>query len=57
MCHGQLFIEGVHSEAYSLLIDTYLKDPVEKDEMLRAIETVPCVRAKAAWAFKVNQRQ
>jgi ribonucleotide reductase beta subunit family protein with ferritin-like domain len=46
----QMAIEQVHSEMYSLLIDTYLTDPKEKDEMFRAIQTVPCIGEKAAWA-------
>jgi ribonucleoside-diphosphate reductase beta chain len=48
----QVMMENIHSETYSLLIDTYIKDPVEKDKMLRAIETVPCVQKKAEWALK-----
>ena len=48
----QVMMENIHSETYSLLIDTYIKDPVEKDRMLRAIETVPCVQKKADWALK-----
>ena len=47
----QMAIEQVHSEMYSLLIDTYLaNDPKGKDDMFRAIHTVPCIGAKAAWA-------
>jgi ribonucleotide reductase beta subunit family protein with ferritin-like domain len=46
----QMAIEAIHSEMYSLLIDTYLTDPNEKDEMFRAIQTVPCIGQKAAWA-------
>mgnify|MGYP003084369120 FL=1 len=37
---------------YSLLIDTYVKDPAEKDYLLRAIETIPCVTKKAKWALR-----
>ncbi len=48
----QIFIEQVHSEMYSLLLDTYIKDPVEKDTLFRAIETVPAVKKKADWALK-----
>jgi ribonucleoside-diphosphate reductase beta chain len=45
-------IENIHSETYSLLIDTYIKDPVEKDKLFHAIDTVPCVGKKAEWALK-----
>lgn len=48
----QIMIENIHSEMYSLLIDTYVKDPVEKDHLLRAIETIPCVGKKAEWALR-----
>ncbi|EKB61170.1 ribonucleoside-diphosphate reductase small subunit [Bergeyella zoohelcum] len=48
----QIMIENIHSEMYSLLIDTYVKDPTEKDYLLRAIETIPCVTKKAEWALR-----
>lgn len=48
----QIMIENIHSETYSLLIDTYIKDPVERDRLLNAIETVPCVKKKAEWALR-----
>ena len=48
----QIAIENIHSEMYSLLIDTYVKDPIEKDQLFRAIETIPCIAAKAEWALK-----
>ncbi|MEX0813391.1 MAG: ribonucleoside-diphosphate reductase small subunit [Chitinophagales bacterium] len=48
----QIAIENIHAEAYSLLIDTYIKDPVEKDKMFNAIDTIPCVKKKADWAMK-----
>ena len=47
----QVFIEGVHSETYSL-IDTYVTDKIEKDRLFRAIQTIPCVKKKAEWAIK-----
>ena len=43
----QIAIENIHSEVYSLLIDTYIKDQTEKTKLLNAIETVPCVGKKA----------
>lgn len=48
----QIAIENIHSEVYSLLIDTYVKDVTEKANLLNAIETVPCVQKKANWALK-----
>lgn len=47
----QVAIENIHSETYSLLIDTYIKDPVEKDKLFNALDTVPCVQKKAQWAL------
>ncbi len=48
----QIFIEQVHSEMYSLLLESYVKDAAEKDRLFRAIETVPAVREKAEWAMR-----
>jgi ribonucleoside-diphosphate reductase beta chain len=48
----QIMMENIHSETYALLIDTYVKDPVEKDRLFHAIETVPCVGKKAQWALR-----
>ena len=48
----QIAVENIHSETYSLLIDTYIKDQKEKMHLLCAIETVPCVRRKAKWALR-----
>jgi ribonucleotide reductase beta subunit family protein with ferritin-like domain len=45
-------MEGVHSETYSLLIDTYVKDKEEQDRLFRAIDTIPCIGTKAQWALK-----
>jgi ribonucleoside-diphosphate reductase beta chain len=50
--HYQMFIEDIHSETYALLIDTYIKDTQEKDKLLNAINTIPCVKTKADWGFK-----
>src|SRR6188474_3838952 len=52
----QIAIENIHSETYSLLIDTYVKDPKEKDKLFHAIETMECVKKKADWALRwINQ--
>lgn len=48
----QIMMENVHSETYSLLIDSYIKDNKEKDYLLNAMDTIPCVRKKADWAMK-----
>lgn len=48
----QIMMENIHSETYSLLIDTYIQDPLEKDTLFRAIETIPAVKKKAEWALK-----
>jgi len=48
----QIAMENIHSEVYSLLIDTYIKDNKEKDTLLRGIETMDSVQLKAKWALK-----
>ncbi len=48
----QLFIENVHSEMYSLLIDTYITNEKEKTHLFNAIDTIPAVSKKAKWALK-----
>lgn len=48
----QIAVENIHSETYSLLIDTYIKDQTEKLHLLHAIETVTCVEKKAKWALQ-----
>ncbi|MBG6235510.1 ribonucleoside-diphosphate reductase beta chain [Pedobacter sp. CAN_A7] len=48
----QIMMENIHSETYALLIDTYIKDPDEKDRLFHAVETVPCVKRKAEWALR-----
>jgi len=48
----QIFNESIHSETYSLLIDTYIKDNEEKTLIFNSIENVPCIAKKAAWAYK-----
>ncbi|MFM7728463.1 MAG: ribonucleotide-diphosphate reductase subunit beta, partial [Flavobacteriales bacterium] len=51
----QIMMEKIHSEMYSLLIDTYIKDPQEKNYLLSAIDTVPAVGKKADWAMRFIQ--
>ena len=53
----QIAMENVHSEVYSLLIDTYIKDPSEKTKLLKAIDTIPCVQKKAEWALHWMQSE
>ena len=48
----QIMMENIHSETYSLLIDTYVKDKAEQDKYFKAIETIPCVQEKATWALQ-----
>ena len=48
----QIMMENIHSETYSLLIDTYIKDADEKDYLFNALEHMPCVKKKADWAMR-----
>jgi ribonucleotide reductase beta subunit family protein with ferritin-like domain len=48
----QNMMESIHSVTYSLLIDTYIEDRAEKTEVLRSIQTVPCIQRKADWALQ-----
>jgi ribonucleoside-diphosphate reductase subunit M2 len=48
----QIAMENVHSESYSLLIDTYIRNGEEKEKLFRAIENYPCIAKKANWAKK-----
>ena len=48
----QVTIENIHSETYSLLIDTYIKDNKDRDYLFNAIDTIPCVKRKADWALR-----
>jgi ribonucleoside-diphosphate reductase beta chain len=48
----QVMSENIHSETYSLLIDTYVRDSREKNKLFNALETVPCVAKKGEWALK-----
>ena len=45
-------MEGIHSETYSLLIDTYVKNEEEKSKLFNAITTIPCIKEKADWALE-----
>jgi ribonucleoside-diphosphate reductase subunit M2 len=49
---NQIYMENIHGETYSLLIDSYVKDPVLKHKLFNAIETMPCVGKKHSWALK-----
>lgn len=48
----QIMMENIHSETYSLLIDTYIKDPKEADQLFHAIETFDAIKKKAEWALR-----
>ncbi|KAL4821266.1 ribonucleotide reductase [Aspergillus spinulosporus] len=48
----QIMIENIHAETYSLLIDTYIKEPKQRTYLFDAIDTIPCIRKKADWAIK-----
>lgn len=47
----QIMMENIHSETYSLLIDTYVKDPKENEYLFNAIDNIPCIKEKAEWAL------
>lgn len=54
----QIMMENIHSETYSLLIDTYIKDEDEKNMLFKAVENFPCVSKKADWAIKwINDKR
>ncbi|TNY20097.1 ribonucleotide reductase small subunit [Rhodotorula diobovata] len=48
----QIMMENVHSEVYSLLIETYVREPDERARLFNAIDTIPCIRKKADWALR-----
>ena len=48
----QIMMENIHSETYSLLIDTYIKEPAQRQHLFNAIETIPCIKKKAEWALR-----
>ena len=54
----QIAMENIHSEVYSLLIDTYVKDRLEKDKLFKAMDNFPCIKKKADWAIKwINDKR
>ena len=54
----QIMMENVHSESYSLLIDTYIKDKDEKQQLFKALENFDCIRKKGEWAMKwINDKR
>jgi ribonucleoside-diphosphate reductase subunit M2 len=48
----QIMMENIHSETYSLLIDSYIKEPEQRTYLFDAIDTIPCIRKKADWAIR-----
>jgi ribonucleoside-diphosphate reductase subunit M2 len=48
----QIMMENIHSEMYSLLIDTFIREPKQKQYLFDAIDTIPCIRKKADWALR-----
>ena len=54
----QIAMENIHSEVYSLLIDSYVKEEKEKETLFHAIENFPCIKKKADWAIKwINDKR
>ena len=54
----QIMMENIHSEMYSLLIDSYIKDREEKDKLFKAVENFDCIKKKADWAIKwINDKR
>lgn len=49
---NQLFMETIHNEMYSLMIDTLIKDTREKTRLFNGLETIPCIKKKGEWAYK-----
>jgi ribonucleoside-diphosphate reductase subunit M2 len=48
----QIMMENIHSETYSLLIDSYIKEHAQREYLFNAIDTIPCIRKKADWAIR-----
>ena len=54
----QIAMENIHSEVYSLLIDTYVKNSAEKNKLFEAVQNFPCIKKKADWAIKwINDKR
>lgn len=53
----QIAMENIHSETYSLMLDTFVKDEQEKNKLLSSIHTIPCIKSKALWSLKWCDRQ
>ena len=54
----QIAMENIHSEMYSLLIDTYIRDEIEKTQLFEALQNYPCIKKKADWAIRwINDKQ
>lgn len=53
----QIMMENIHSETYSLLIDTYIKDQKQRTYLFDAVDTIPCIKKKADWAIRWIQDQ
>jgi len=54
----QIAMENIHSEMYSLLIETYIKDKDQKNKLFHALENFPCIKKKADWAIKwINDKR
>jgi ribonucleotide reductase beta subunit family protein with ferritin-like domain len=49
---NQMFMETIHNETYSLMINTLIKDSQEKDRLFNGLETIPCIKKKGEWVFK-----
>jgi ribonucleoside-diphosphate reductase beta chain len=52
----QIMIENIHAETYSMLIETYIRDPEEKQRLFNGITTIPCIQRKANWALQHIER-
>ncbi|KAK8241572.1 ribonucleotide reductase small subunit RnrA [Phyllosticta capitalensis] len=48
----QIMMENIHSETYSLLIDTYISEPKQRNYLFNAIDNIPCIKKKADWALR-----